>query len=307
VPQNFNVLGTLPATLMPYYENAESVVNMTGPATDFTVPLDFVYTGGPWIKVKDTSFTRYPGAAAKLTNNIPYILDVFDADDKGKKGMIDESYNGSGGFVAGDNNFVDILPLNFTSQFNNYRINTNYTLGTNYTDVISGLNLHIGKLLNYKAITTTVLDAGSDLNLTRGQIYVVEGADINADEIVFTGDSSDPTLLIIKSGADYGTLRVSANINTSPSSGPFAIIAGDIHLGTSVTEVRAIVVSTGIFNTGNSSSTLKIYGNLLALKGVNQQRKRPDLNNAKPTVFVVHNPQMYLDMLPLLSINELSW
>jgi len=80
-----------------------------------------------------------------------------------------------------------------------------------------------------------------------------------------------------------------------------------MYIGTGVTEVRAIVVSTGVFNTGNSGSTLKIFGNLLALKGINQQRKRADLNNAKPTVFVVHDPQMYLDMLPLLSINEVSW
>ncbi len=317
LPQDFPINGIMPPNIAPpYYENAQTIVGLIPPIAedeDFgNPPLDFKYLGGAWIKLKDTSFTRYPGATAKMVNNIPFITESFDGDDdSGKIGMIDETSLGGAGYVAGDNTFVDIRPLDVVSYQNDFRIDSpSYTLGTDKTSMAASIRYQIDSILNTKSITQAAVDINGDVTLTRGTIYEIDGASITIDDIILNGGNvDDPTILIIKNDANLGTrlgaVTFNKNINVSSGS-PLLIFADDMTLSPTVSEIHGIFISLGTFSTGASGSTLEIAGNLVALDGIDQKRDRTGGDHAKPTVFVVFDAGMYMKLFPLITLNEIQ-
>ncbi|MFO0704190.1 MAG: hypothetical protein U0525_05775 [Patescibacteria group bacterium] len=314
VPQTFNVLGDIPSEILPYYIPGDSPIRIDIPPpgapgidAEYTAPIDFVYKGGPWIKLQNTSYTRYPEATTKLVNNMPYIVDIFDSDDKGRRGMIDETYPGSGGFVAGDNTFVDLMPLNISSSTNRFRINSAYKLGTTKAAMSNLLVDHFNKIILSRGISNLSPDASGNITIERGKITVIDGANVTLNNITFTGDATKPTLILIKNGATFGNVNFKSDVNAGASSSPLMVIANDIKLNGSVTKINSIIIATGIFDTGSSTNTLKVNGNIIAYGGIVQGRSRADKNNAKPTIFIIHNSDTYIKLLPLISANIVNW
>lgn len=311
LPQEFPVNGIMPPNIAPpYYENATTNIRLVPPIADDedfgNPPLDFKYLGGAWIKLKDTSFTRYPTASTKMTNNMPYVIESFDGDDSGRLGMIDETSLGGAGYIAGDNTHIDILPLNTVSFYNNFRLDSpNYTFGGDKSTMIDTLQFQVDSILNSKATNTVSIISG-DLTLDRGSINILQGNGLSVDDLDLVGGSaSDPTVLIIKDGANLGSITFTKNVNRLTKS-PLLVLSRGMATDPSVTEMYGVFVSTGDFDTGASGNTLKIVGNLIALDGLNQGRSRQDGDHGKPSLFVIFDAEMYMRLFTHISLNNIS-
>ena len=85
------------------------------------------------------------------------------------------------------------------------------------------------------------------------------------------------------------------------------IATGAISIHSSVTDINAILIANSVdiasdlASPNQSLNTLKIHGNLISNTAINAPLERERVNYLQPSLFVVFNPQMYLDLLPYLS------
>jgi hypothetical protein len=89
-----------------------------------------------------------------------------------------------------------------------------------------------------------------------------------------------------------------------PAGGAVAVLAKDIIIDPSVTEIDAILIGQTV-TTGQSAMGLKIKGNLIDESALSVERTQSD--GRMPSLFVVSNVQMYLDLLPYLSTSTYDW
>lgn len=94
------------------------------------------------------------------------------------------------------------------------------------------------------------------------------------------------------------------NANFIPVSGSVAILAKDIIIDPTVTEIDAILVGETV-TTGTSANGLKIKGNLIDEEALQIDRAQADAR--KPSLFVVFDMPTYLNVLPYLSTSTYDW
>ncbi|MFO0704185.1 MAG: hypothetical protein U0525_05750 [Patescibacteria group bacterium] len=281
--------------------------NISSPG-EYTIDLPFDYNGGPWIRLKDTSFART--TTTQLVNNIPYIIDKFsttDTDDTNKKAFIDESTAGVAGYSP-DTSTVNIDPIGKTSPTNNWRLPAGYTI--NSSQISAKFTKFVTSLTRSKGIVSiTVAIPGEDITLTSDRINVIDTTTPVSVGQIRTSITNSPAILIVWNSITQTfqnlTIREN-NVGASP-----LIIANQIILSGSgtnyVTELKGLFVALNDINLGGGGYPLKITGNLLSGGVVTNMRTRSDNDNAKPSVFMVFNFESYAKLLKLMNANQVEY
>ena len=118
--------------------------------------------------------------------------------------------------------------------------------------------------------------------------------------------SKSPFLLVV-----IGDVTITGNINP-PAKSMAIITTGAIKINSTVTELNGIFIANSVdfasdIIPGNTTAnTLKITGNLISLTNTDtNKRKRDDIQ--KPSLYIIVKPEMYLDLLPMISIRHYEW
>ncbi|MFH0772789.1 MAG: hypothetical protein V1922_00565 [bacterium] len=277
--------------------------------SDTSVPLYFTYnailpTQSPpgvtppvppnvagWFKLSQTSYiSRQSGRQ----NFIPNYIQKYDTDDATTNHnlMIGRSSVGSSGLLL-QNGPLDPGANGYTNGTVTYSSNNWYTNNYATTNNISYSNYieYIKSRKDYKTIT-----ALSEIN-TSG-IYSI-ATNITLDQNNFDGKN---VVLVVAN-------NMTASINTNfkpPNNGSVAVLAGKIEIDPAVTEINAILIGQSV-TMGSSVNPIKIVGNLIDEEeaGVTVERARND--GSRPSLFVVFDPQTYLNLLPYLSTSTYDW
>lgn len=247
-----------------------------------SIPLFFSYdsegTGG-WFKLSQAS---YNSRMSGRTNYIPNTISPYDADDTtANRYMI----IGTDGSIA-QNNPVVIGPANTAYSQNNW-----YTSGYTHTSDVSYLQ-YIDYIKARKDVITITSPDLSQIN--SDGIYSIS-APVVLDETRFDGKK----VVLVVQGAS-----ATFNTNFVPVNGSVAVLAKDIIIDPSVTEINGILIGQTVA-TGASTNGLKIKGNLVDEEAMEIERVQNDAR--KPSLFVVFDIVTYLNVLPYLSTSTYDW
>lgn len=236
----------------------------------------------PWIRLKDSSFV----SDDRIESLIPNNPDPFDADDTNDTYYI----VGDGGIVLSPDVFIN--GLNPSAKPNAKDWKASYYLPSFY-NTSKTFNAYIKGRKSYKTITS--LD-----QINSDGIYLYNGG-TNALDFDSVPSSFNQYNIVLISD-------VAVNIATDGGFMPqksVAILADRINFKTTVTEAKAIFLAESIITGNTENLGLKIIGNLIANTTFDNQRKWSNLN--RPALFIVFRPDMYLDLLPYLSIANYEW
>ncbi len=259
----------------------------SGPNTTKTI---IVQNPGPWYKLKDASLNKIGSHNISVVQNIL----PFDTDDNNTRRVIINSNNSNPGVI------ITTGTYNPGPTYNPIPGNSNNVSTDKYTQNYVNFNT----LLTFYeyAISRKAIKKITDINseVTGSGLYY-----INSDNLTLSSIPNQNFILIIRnsSNSNYGDLTINTdNFNSIGKS--VAFIANNITFGSTVQSVQGIFVATNQFTYNNTSSGLKIKGNLISK---NQVTIRQRTNNTIPSLFIVFSPQMYLDLLPYLSIDKYDW
>lgn len=249
------------------------------------IPLFFKYNGGTgsgtggWFKLSQAS---YNSRMSGRTNYIPNTISAYDSDDTtANRYMI----IGTDGSIA-QNNPVVVGPANTAYSQNNW-----YTNGYTHTSDVSYL-----QYIDYiKARKDVISITSPDLSqINSDGIYTIS-APVVLDETRFDGKK----VVLVVQGAS-----ATFNTNFVPVNGSVAILAKDIIIDPSVTEINGILIGQTV-TMGASANGLKIKGNLVDEEAMQIERAQADAR--KPSLFVVFDMATYLNILPYLSTSTYDW
>ncbi|MCM8787882.1 MAG: hypothetical protein NC935_07540 [Candidatus Omnitrophica bacterium] len=215
-------------------------------------------------------------------------------------------------------NFINIIPLNISPYDNDDTTNRYFIIGETGLVAANGLNMGTANISSKKWLTTgyskqTILSTTNFLEYVRSRKKYQEITDITQIKEginLYQGDltininnqvnfNDKKTLLIVT-----GTTTIDID-NFQPNNGSVAIIASNINFTNDTKSAKGIFIGQTI-NTGTTTNDgLKIIGNLIANAGFFNGRKWE--NYFKPSLFIVFEPKIYLDLLPYLSISKYDW
>lgn len=243
-------------------------------------PLFFQYDngGGGWFKMAQTSFnSRMSGRL----NYLPASITAYDQDDSAVNRYLIEGSSG---------NIMQSEPVAIGASDMPYSANNWYT--TNYS---ANTDISYSKYIDYikarKSYTkiTDLTEIEGDGIYSISTPVTLTAAQFDGKKVVLVVEGAAATF----SGATF-----------IPANGSLALVAKDIIIDPTVTEIDAILVGQTV-STGEAPVGLKIKGNLISESAVDV--KRTQTNARKPSLFVVFNPKTYLDVLPYLSTSTYDW
>jgi len=307
-----------PETSMPsWYDDTNSYRTfniLSVPPDTYVVDFVFPYKGNSgWIKTIGTDVIR-SDTATLLNNHIPFITDRYyagyfgspytdgDSVDLGHATMIEVPTDGSvGGVSAG---LINSMPANNNSEFGGNI--TDYQLNLGYGNNIDALVEYVDTLIAAKPYT---LLPATTTNLDLNTIYLSRVGDITLD---ITTLNSIPTgnigtvIIVTDASGNLADVTLNGNINESGNTS-LIIFAKQISLRSNVAAANAIFVASDQFVIEPGDTPLKISGNVIALRGINQRRARLDQDHARPTVLLVHNPKQYMNLLKIMSVTDVEY
>jgi len=243
-----------------------------------------VQNPGPWYKLKDASLNKIGNHDIAVVQNV----NSFDSDDSNNRYTIINSTNSDPGILLATNS---------------------YNPGPSYNPIPdSTKGWHIG---SYGNISQPMLDNFYQYIISRKSAKEINNLnEINADGIyIIKSDGlnlSNPNfnfVLIIRNSTntDLGNANITVNsFNSSNKS--IMILAKKITFSSSVTTAAGIFIAQTIEY--QSTNGLKVLGNLISKTAVTLQSRS---DNTRPSLFIVFKPQMYLDLLPYLSVSKYDW
>ncbi len=249
---------------------------------------------GPWTKLKDASFFTNQ----LLWSQVPASPVAYDADD-----------NSQAYFIIGEAGVVGAYPEIFVTGLNSGAKVSAHDWGGIYESLPQKLSpadfsQYVRGRKEYKEI-----DSFDDI--TKDGIYIYTPA-INID--VTQAFQAIPPLDITEVPAALNQYNVvlihegTININVTGAFNPtksVAIIAPDVNIASTVTEVKSIIVSKRTNLGDTTDQGLKIIGSLNVSTVYTNNRKWSNTN--RPSLFIVSKPEMNLDLLPYLSIANYDW
>ncbi len=245
-----------------------------GTYIDQSITFDFI--GNKWFKIKNASFNR------SSTNNItiPLLIEPYDTfDDDGQKYFMIGQTGAALGIVVSDNRY----------SINNWH----------KSDYNRQIPLSIDDFLNYIKARKSYQAINNLNELTQDKIYLYQGnLDINDSSISIFNNRK--LVLIVT-----GSINFNVSNEFQPSNASIAFLAKKINFSNTVSIAKGIFVAESTDTGSANNQGLKIIGNLISLFDFTSQRKWS--NTAKPSIFVVFKPEMYLDLLPYLSISKYDW
>jgi len=253
------------------------------PTPSPTIPV----VAGPWIKLKDTSFI----SANALDNNIPAVPATYDGDDTAQRYfIIHKEYldlTKSGGVVIAPGT-ININGAQASEK--NWRAG-----GYNY----DSYSMTPDKFLNYIKARKQHEVINSLSQIDADGIYIwTTPSNINAKP-AFYGQYN---VVLIVQGA------VNINVNLTPANNKsLAIVADQINFGNTTTLMEGIFIANEISTGDNITQGLKIIGNLIHQSPTSLVNGRKWVNQNMPSIFIVFDPQKYIDLLPYLSTANYNW
>lgn len=263
---------------------APSVTPGGPPITPSPLPTPPFAAG--WFKLKDTSFNS---RMSNRQNYIPGTIQKYDTTE-------DDSITSHHIMIGSSGLLLQYGPVQpgsnaYVSGEVTYSANNWYTDGYTATN-----NITYSKYIDYIKARKDFKTITSLAEITTDGIYSIS-TPITLDATQFDGKK---VVLVVQ-----GTVTIDTNF--IPNNGSVALLSSNIEIDPAVTEVNAILIGEQI-STGNSDeNALKIRGNLIDEEegGITLGRSRS--NGTKPSLFVILDPQMYIDVLPYLSTSTYDW
>lgn len=270
--------------------------DMAAGSPPLVAPLFFQYSGGSggggggggaggsggWFKLKDTSFnSRLSGRQ----NFIPNTISLFDAtpgeDSIANKNMM----IGTSGLIVQEN------PVEIGANGTTYSEKNWYTNAYTHTNDVSYLKYldYVKSRKDYKVI--------SDLNqITEDGIYSI-ASPVSLSAAQFDGKK----VVLVVTGGSSATFS-----SDFISTGSVAVFAQDIIIEPTVGQINAILIGENVTAAaGTPNSGLKIKGNLIDQSVFMIDRAQTDAR--KPSLLVIFDVQLYLNLLPYLSTSTYDW
>ena len=273
------------------YNNVLTVNVSSGGSTVYNKDIYFSLTT-PWIKLKDSSFSKI----GDLNNVIPLNITAYDADDNTNHYFI---INNSSPPQT-DPGLVSAASIN-TGTAN---VSSKNWWVASYSRIVSTSPQLFLDYVRSRKEYQTIADLSS---ITNNGLYVWQG-DLTLTNTNLNQITASNLVLIVN-----GNLSINENQfniggdcrNTSTSKKIALLSTGAINFSNTTQCAAGIFIGKTIDTGSNNNQGLKIKGNLVAFSSFNNQRKWS--NNSKPAVFIVFQPQMYLDLLPYLSVSKYDW
>lgn len=239
---------------------------------------------GPWVKILNGAFAT----ANNTSNVVSTSIAPYDSQDDGTRNFIISS--------AGSDPGSALAP---TLNLGTGSVSSKGWLATGYTKAST---LSPSVFLEYvKARKEFVNIDQSDLSeLQDGKINIWTGGDLtinSSNASKFNGKRA----VLVTNGA------VNITENFTPSSASAAIIADTITFTgdpSPVTQANGLFVANTVSTGLTDNQGLKITGNLVA-GTLNNDRYW--VGNTKPTVFVVLDPSLFINLLPWASVSKYEY
>jgi hypothetical protein len=280
------------------WDRLTTVTVITPTATATPIPTA-TPTPGPWTKLKSSSFS----STATAANYVPETATAYDSEDTNQPVFI--LGKDTGGADAGLALRIDVgnddrySTNNWRDSQKSYSKSTNFTPSL-YLDYVRSRKEYknINNLSEIDADKINVIGANQTIN-------------------VALPDVSPFVLVVTSNGSDLGTVNIDIeNFTIVSGNGSMAIIADTINFCsgtdspvagclTTVKEANGIFIANNI-NTGQTADQgLKIKGNLISRSGFTNNRRWTNLY--MPSLFIVRDIQMYMDLLPYISTVTYNW
>ena len=294
---NFTLAQTQPDyTLHWNCPNGNTTTTLSAGQT-LTNDIYFTLENQNWFKLKDLSFNS---ATTKL--NLPSSIIPYDATDDGSSNVI----IGDAGIVTGKST-LDLTNLTGTklSQYGN-KIE-HYSNQKVFGDLRSIISYTQNKNKNKTIANLSEIPA----NYPAYKTFIINGnVTINATAV---NNFKDKNLFLIVKGIVNFSTDLSGTFN--PANSNIVLAAKEIHFYTdagtpatgSIKDARGIFMAETIDTGIDNSNGLKITGNLISLNNNPLQNSRIAGTNQKPGVYVVGDPQLYLNLLGTLSNYSYDW
>lgn len=261
-----------------------------------TINQDVQFGGGPWIKLRRTSFNK----VGNLTNEAPINWKPYDSDDfTAAQGgaYLNEGWPGIV-TVQGAANLGTTWGTNQQAVSSLSWLKEGYSFQSQFSP--STFESYLQTRKDYKTATKL-----SDINSTN-TIWVVPGPITLSDDSLFTATgtgATDGLVLIVN-----GNVTISEPVFNTNNYAVAILSTGQIEFTGTTTEAHGIFIgSSSMIDARNplDNTGMKIVGNLISSAALTQNRTRTDTNY--PTVFLFFQPSMYTRLLPLLSTQVYDW
>jgi hypothetical protein len=220
-------------------------------------------------------------------NYMPNTISLFDSSG-------DDSVANKDMIIGSAGSIVQNSPVVVGAPNTKYSENNWYTNGYQYSNDIS-----YQKYIDYikaRKDFTTLSGVITSASFPSNGIYTISDQDVVFDQTWFAGKY---IVLVIDGGK-----KATFNTDFKPT-GSVAVLASEIDINPSVTEIDAILIGQKV-STGTASNGLKIKGNLIDEESsMTIDRTQP--NAHKPSLFVVFDVPTYLNVLPYLSTSTYDW
>ncbi len=258
-------------------------LDVAAPAPTTTHSRDIFFdSSSRWVKLKNASFA----GIGSLSNNIPLNLSAYDSDDSAAQryfimtGTGDDpgaaSVNGT--FTLGT---ADVSDFNWKSENNGM---TSVWNRSSFMDYVKSRK-------SYTSISSLSEISANGIYYYSGLLPLSWGA-------VPSQFNTYKVVLIVPGQVDIDV----ANFNPTQS---FALIADTINFNANVQSATGLFVAASVTTGDTTNQGLKITGNLIAQSSFNNQRDWT--TNTKPSVFIVFDPSLYLNLLDTLSVASYDW
>ncbi|MDO8497176.1 MAG: hypothetical protein Q7S61_01390, partial [bacterium] len=256
-------------------------------------------TQAQWFKLKDTSFYR----AGALDNRIPQTPIEFDSDDDASRNFV----VGEAGTVIASGGISLNSADPSTKKWQAATGQVNILDPTRFIDYVKSRK-------PYQSITDFTSLSTAKINIISKSIKINNTDSSNyAAGILRASDIPDGAILIVNgTGVE---VKIDEDFNKTATKSILLIVNGHLKIASGVTEIRGVFITTKVhfsYDTATgldveSGTELKIVGNIIS-SGVGdpQNRKRSD-TIFKPSIFVVADPKMYIDLIRDIGTSTYEW
>lgn len=238
-------------------------------------------TQGPWIKLSNASYVGQHALSDQIPT--PGTALPYDGSDDGSSFFV-------GGAGAGLVSAASIdIPPPLISQHH-------WTALYNYAPAVAKDDFY--SYVRSKKQYTKIADLGA---IDRDGVYVWDGASFPTLTSVPAAFNSYNVVLIVD-----GTVTINTPVFAPQKS--TALLANSIAFSPGTNEAHGIFIASTVTTGSTPNGGLKIVGNLIHQSGATPfVNERAWADNHKPSLFVIFDPALYLDLLPYLSTSFYQW
>lgn len=268
--------------------------------------LQNTISGGPsayygYYKVKNLSYydhdtiqSIFPAGYTSYDTDDSPIVEHFSRGDDGANfvgaGVVVSNGTQSAGAYGATNNGMS--PRGWTNAGYNHADTS--AIATKYTDYVKNRR-------DFKTITSL-----TDTNFTANNnaIFLVNGNLTISTAADVTNLSNKNAIIVVT-----GSLNINTNLTSATSN--LAFVATSVYISETVTEVRALIMGNAVSLVSNGfasvgTNPLKIVGTIASGATVDTTR-RTRSDSFKPALFIMANPDVYINLLNNLSAVRYDW